>query len=78
MACSYCDGTCGRRLVRAIVDSQDYNQSHWVGVCGYMCVCSLSDDRVEARFCPHCGKRTLKGVLWEYHRELFSGDERPV
>src|SRR5581483_7936544 len=76
MACPICDGTCGQRLVRAIVDSQDYNRAHWIGGCGYQCTCSAKDDRIEARFCPHCGKRTLKGQLLEYHRERFSGDER--
>jgi hypothetical protein len=57
--CLMCDGTCGRRFDRAIVDSQDYNKAHWVGHCGYQCDCSYSDDRDEARYCPSCGKRTI-------------------
>lgn len=70
--CSYCDGTCGQRLARSIVDSQDFNLAHWVGTCRYQCICSVHDDRVEALFCPHCGKRTWKGMLLEYHRELLN------
>jgi hypothetical protein len=33
--CPMCDGTCGQRWRRAVIDSHDEHESHWVGNCGH-------------------------------------------
>jgi hypothetical protein len=32
-ACLLCDGKCGQRWRRAVIDSQDEHESHWRGNC---------------------------------------------
>jgi hypothetical protein len=31
--CPWCDGTCGARWKRAVVDSHDAQEAHWIGGC---------------------------------------------
>ena len=32
--CGVCKGRCGQSWKRAVIDSQDENEAHWVGACG--------------------------------------------
>ncbi|MBW1887729.1 MAG: hypothetical protein JRI52_05180 [Deltaproteobacteria bacterium] len=34
LICLICEGHCGRMWTRAVLDSQDFNEAHWVGSCG--------------------------------------------
>jgi hypothetical protein len=35
IACPLCQGRCGRKWKRSVVDSWDYRQAYWGGVCGF-------------------------------------------
>ena len=32
--CGVCQGRCGQLWKRAVLDSQDSNEAHWMGTCG--------------------------------------------
>lgn len=34
-ACLVCEGACGAEWRRAVVDSQDSGEAHWIGACDY-------------------------------------------
>jgi len=46
LECGLCFGTCGGRLARAVLDSNDLRQAHWVGGCAL----ALPMQQVFARF----------------------------
>lgn len=60
--CPYCDGYCGATWRRAVLDSQDAGEAHWLGQCDVTCgTCGAAWPR--HRHTPDCAECGGGGLL---------------
>lgn len=56
-SCAFCGGYCGLTHRRAVLDSQDSGEAHWIGMCQAACPACKAEwfRHAHTHGCPCCG-----------------------